>query len=108
MLIPVVRARENRPALVPDDLLRIQKADPQQAVEHFAREDGRVPDVGDLKTRHQFEGLRPVGARVAGDGRFGVALGPVLHVAGLGGPAAVQPGAVTPFGIELRFRTADQ
>ena len=101
MLKPVVRPREHRPALVPDDLLGVQEADAQQAVENLAREHRGVPDVSDLQARHQFEGLRPVGARVAGDRRFGVALGAVLHVAGFGGPAAVQAGAVAPFGIEL-------
>jgi hypothetical protein len=34
---PKLGAREYRPAFVPDDLLRVQKADPQQAVEHFKR-----------------------------------------------------------------------
>ena len=101
MLKPVVRPREHRPPFVPDDLLVMQEADPQQAVEHFARELRCVPDVRDLEARHQFEGFGPVGARVAGDRGFGVALGPVLHVAGFGGPAAVQAGAVAPFGIEL-------
>ena len=65
----------------------MDEADPQQAVQHLAREFGSVPDVGDLEARHQFEGFGPVGARVAGDRRLGVALGPVLHVAGLGGSA---------------------
>ena len=101
MLIPVVRPREDRPALVPDDLLGVEEADPQQAVQHFAREHRCVPDVGDLEARHQFEGFGPIGAGVAGDGGFGVALGALLHVAGLGRPAAVQAGAIAPFGIEL-------
>ena len=33
---------------------------PARDVEHFAREDGRVPDVGDLQVGYQFEGFRPV------------------------------------------------
>ncbi len=33
-----MRARENGPPLVPDDLLGMQKADPQQAIQNFARE----------------------------------------------------------------------
>ena len=101
MLKPVVRPREDRPALVPDDLLVVQEADPQQAVEHLAREHRGVPDVSDLEARHQFECFGPVGPGVAGDRGLGVALGPLLHVAGLGRPAAVQAGAIAPLGIEL-------
>ncbi len=95
---------------VPDDLLVVEEADPQQAVRDLAGELRGVPDVGDLQARDEFEGFRPIGARVPGDGRLGVALGPVLHVAGLGGPAAVQAGAIAPFGIELNSvrRIGDQ
>ena len=82
MLIPIMGSREHRAALVPDDLLRVQQADPQKAVQNFAREDGRVPDVYNLLARHQFEGFRPIGARVPRDGRLGVAFGTVLHIAG--------------------------
>ena len=60
-----------------------------------------MPDVGDLETRHQFKSIRPVGARVAGDRRFGVARRPMLHVAGLGRSAAVQPRPIPPFGVEF-------
>jgi len=35
MLIPIVRSREYNPALVPNNLLRIQEADSQQAVENL-------------------------------------------------------------------------
>jgi hypothetical protein len=77
----------------------LQKSNPKKSVEHFARENGRVPNVGDLNTRDEFESLRPVSARVAGDRRFGMALGTVLHVAGFGGSAAIQAGAVAPFGV---------
>ena len=35
-------------------------------------------DVGDLETRHQFENLRPVRRRIAGDGGFGVTFRAVL------------------------------
>ena len=69
-----MRPGENRPAFVPDDLLRIQEADPQQAVQNLAGEFRGVPDVSDLEAGHQGEGLRPVGAGVAGD--RGVRCGP--------------------------------
>ena len=75
MLIPILGAREHRPAFVPDDLLRIRKADPLEAIEHFPREDRSVPDVSDLQTRHERKSLRPVRARVAGDRCVGVACG---------------------------------
>ena len=39
MLVPVVGPRKHRAALVPDDLLGIEEADAQQAVQDFARED---------------------------------------------------------------------
>ena len=66
--------REHGPAFVPDDLLGIEKADAEQAIQHLAGEDGRMPHVRDLQTRHQFKGLGPIGARVPRDRCFGVAL----------------------------------
>src|SRR5579872_1327208 len=86
VLIPVVRAREHRAPFVPDDLLWVEEADPKEPVQHLAGKDGCVPYVRNLQTRHQFEGLGPIGARVSGDGRFRVALGAVLHIAGFGWP----------------------
>ena len=100
MLIPIVRPREHRPALVPDDLLGVEEANPHKAIEHFACEDGCVPDVGDLDTRYQLKSFRPVGARFSGDG-FRVALRALLHVAGLVLATTVQPGAIPPLRIEL-------
>src|SRR5258708_22531929 len=44
VLEPVVGAREHRPALVPDDLLVMQKPDLQQAVENLAGKLRWVPD----------------------------------------------------------------
>ena len=79
----------------------MDEPDAQEAVQHLPRKLRGVPDIGDLEARHQFERLGPVGPRVSGDGGFGVALGPVLHVAGLGRAAAVQARAVAPFGVEL-------
>ena len=101
MLKPVERPREHRPPLVPDNLLMMLEADPQKAVQHLAREHRCMPDVSDLETRDQFERLRPVGARVAGDRGFGVPLGALLHVAGLGRAASVQAGSIAPLGIKL-------
>src|SRR5215204_2555583 len=42
-----------------------READSKQTIQHFPREHRRVPDVGNLKTRHQFKCGRPVGPRVA-------------------------------------------
>ena len=36
VLIPIVRSRQNGPAFIPDNLLRIQKSDSQQTVENLA------------------------------------------------------------------------
>src|ERR1039458_7718191 len=47
-----------------------------------------VPNVGDLQAGHESKRVGPVGARVAGDRGFRMAFGPVLHVAGFGGPIA--------------------
>jgi hypothetical protein len=96
MLIPIVRTRQNGAALVPDYLLWIREADTEEAIQHLACEDGSMPDIGNLQVLYQLEGLGPVGARVSGDCRLGVTLGPVLHVAGLGWSAAVEASA-TPF-----------
>src|ERR1035441_548131 len=56
VLVPVVSPCQNGAALIPDDLLRIEKTDAQKAVQHLPREDRGVPHVGDLKARHQLEG----------------------------------------------------
>jgi hypothetical protein len=101
MLIPIVSTREHRAALVPDDLLRIQKVDAQQAVQNLSREDGRVPDVGDLQARYMFERLRPIRPCIAGDRCFCVARSAFFQIARLGGPAAIQAGAISPLRIEF-------
>ena len=91
MLIPVVRAREHRAALVPNDLLWIQKADPQQPIQYLAREHGGVPHVSHLQAGHQRKGFRPVGPGIARNTRLTMALGTFLHVAGLGVPQPFKP-----------------
>src|SRR5262249_39642846 len=83
------------------DLLMVQETNPQQAVEHLPRELGGVPDVSDLEARDKGERIRPIGARVRRNGSLGVALGAVLEVARLGRATAVEPGAITPLGVEL-------
>src|ERR1022692_81029 len=100
MLVPVVRAGENRPAFVPDNLLRVQESDAFQPIEHFPGEDRSVPDVSDLKAGYQFKGAGPVGARVAGNRRLRMSLGPMFHVTCLGRPAAVEASAVAPLGVK--------
>ena len=85
VLKPVERPREDRPPLVPDNLLMMLEADAQKAVQNFARELRCVPHVRDLQARHQFKSLRPICAGVSGNGGLSVALRSVLHIAGLGG-----------------------
>jgi hypothetical protein len=60
MLKPVVRPRENGPPLIPNDLLMMKESNPQQAVENLASENGRMPDVRNLKVpvRRQGDRLR--------------------------------------------------
>ena len=103
VLKPVMRSREDRSPFVPDDLLVVQEADPQQSVQHLARELRGVPDVGHLQAGHQFERVGPICPRIARDRGFGVALAcRLLHVTRASGrPAAVQAGAVAPFRVEF-------
>ena len=44
---------------------------------------------------------RPVRPRIAGNRRFGVPGGTLLHVARLGGSTTVQTGAIAPLGVQL-------
>ena len=120
VLKPIQRAGEDRALLVPDYLLVMDEPDPQQAIEHFPREPRGVPHVGDLETGDEFEGVRPIGPRVAADRGFGMARCAVLHVARFGmilpigrgasfrlpcplagKIAAVQAGTVTPLAVQL-------
>src|ERR1700692_2259060 len=101
MLIPVMRPRQYDATLVPNDLLRIQESDSLQAVQNFAGKYRCMPYIRNLQTRYEFEGFGPVGPRIPGDSRFSVALGPVFHVAGLGGPAPVESGPVAPFRVQF-------
>jgi hypothetical protein len=100
MLIPVMRSGQDDPALVPNDLLRIKKIETQQAIQDFACVERCVPHVSDLQTRHKLERFRPIGSRVGGNRGVLVADSPMLHVAGFGWAFAIEPGAITPFGIE--------
>ena len=61
---------EHRTTLVPDDLLMMQEADPQQSFEHLRGELRRVPDVSHFETRNQSERIGPVRPGVAQDRRF--------------------------------------
>src|ERR1700677_3121401 len=70
VLKPVMSSRENRAALVPDDLLVMHEADLEQTIEHFTREFGCVPDVADLQAGNESERLRPVCARIRRYGRI--------------------------------------
>src|SRR5579871_1813262 len=101
MLEPIVSSREDRAALVPNDLLMVQEADAQQPIEHLAREFAGVPDVADLEAWDERERFRPIGASVGRDRRSRVPPGPALHVARLGGSMAVQAGSIAPLRIKL-------
>src|SRR4030095_2919833 len=101
MLEPVGGPGEDGPAFVPDDLLVMQESDPEQAVEDLPGEFRGMPDVGDLQTWHELEGFRPVRTSITTDRGLVVACCPVLHVAALGGSAAVQAGAITPFRVQF-------
>jgi hypothetical protein len=82
----------------------MQKSDPQQAVEHRARERRGVPDVGHLDAGHERECPGPIGPGVPRYADPGVAFGAALHVTRLRGPATVQPGAVAPLGAVVSTR----
>jgi hypothetical protein len=84
MLKPVMRSREDCPLFIPDDLLRMLEADPQQTVEHLARVLRGMPDIPYFETRNQCESVRPIGARVARDTGYLMALGPLFFVTGRG------------------------
>ena len=53
MLEPIQGAREDRPSLVPDDLLVVKEANAQQTVQNFACKLRSVPDISNLKTGNQ-------------------------------------------------------
>ncbi len=101
MLKPIVGPGQYGPAFVPNDLLVMQKADAQQAIENFPRELRGMPHIRHLETRHQRECFRPICTSVGRDGGFGVTLGSALHVAGLSRATAIQSSPVAPFRVEL-------
>ena len=49
MCEPIVSPGEDWSSLVPDQLLVIDEADPQQAVQNFPGKLGGVPDIGDSR-----------------------------------------------------------
>ena len=74
---PVVPAPAHREeALVPDDLADDLEADARQARCHLGGMDAGVPDVADVERGHEREGVGPVDAGVAREGRVAVALRP--------------------------------
>src|SRR4051812_39646552 len=81
---PIERARQNGAPLVPDNLLWVQEANPEQAVQDFPRKCAGVPNVRYLKAWHQLKRFGPVGTRVSGDRGLSVPLGAVLQIAWLG------------------------
>jgi hypothetical protein len=98
---PIGRPGKNGAPFVPDNLLVMQEAYPQQAVQNFARELRRMPNVANLQAGHQCERFRPIGARVRGNGRVPVAFGPLLHVARFGRAMFVDTCSIAPLRIEL-------
>jgi len=95
-----MRACEHRATLIPYNFLRIEKSDPLQPIQRFSRKDRCMPDVTDFQTGDQFEGLGPVGTRVARDSGLGVTLGPTLHVTRLRRAVFVDPRTITPLRIK--------
>ena len=89
MLIPVVRPSEHSPSFIPNNLLWIQEADPQQPGENLGRVNTGVPGVNDLEARDKRVGFRPIRSRVAGNLSLGVTRGALFHVARLSRPAAI-------------------
>src|SRR4051812_41386770 len=69
VLEPVMSPGEHCSTLVPDDLLMMQEADPQQSFEHLRSELRCVPDIGHFQTRDQSERIGPVRPGVAQDRR---------------------------------------
>ena len=88
MLKPIVGPGEDRPPLVPDDLLVMHKSDPQQTIQNLAGESRSVPNISYSQTGNQREGLGPVGPRVRRYRRIAMPLG-AFEIAGLGRPAAI-------------------
>ena len=78
MLEPVMSSRQDRSAFIPDDLLMVDEADPEEAIEHLARKLAGVPDVGHLESGNESKSIGPVGARVATNRRLRVAGGALL------------------------------
>src|SRR4029077_13319753 len=64
VLEPIVGPGENRAPLVPDDLLMMDKFNPQQAIQNLAGELRGVPDVGYFQAGDQRKCVGPVGPRV--------------------------------------------
>src|ERR1035441_8092250 len=62
VLVPVVRPGEDRPTLVPDYLLRIEKPDAQEAIQNLARVNRGGPDVNNLEAGQQRECFGPIGS----------------------------------------------
>jgi hypothetical protein len=77
-----VRARQHGTTLVPNDLLRIKESDAKQSIQHLAREQGSVPDVGNLNTWRQRKGLRPIrpGVSILRRGTFATTLSTGLSI----------------------------
>lgn len=58
VLKPIVRSGEHRSPLIPDDLLMVQEADPQQAIEYLPSELRCVEYVPDFEARHEYQSAR--------------------------------------------------
>src|ERR1700683_2444457 len=60
-----------------------------------------MPDIQDFEARHEREGVRPIWARVSGNGRLFMSRAAVLHVARLCGTAVVHSRTIAPLSIQF-------
>ncbi len=103
VLEPIQSARKYSSALVPDDLLVVEEADAEQAIEHFAREFALTRAK---RTRPRGEGTSAnasdQSARVSPEMVvFGAAPWALLHVRRLGRAMPIQPRTIPPLGIKF-------
>ena len=108
MLKPVQAPSKHGPPLIPDDLLMVDEADPEQTVQYFAGELGCVPNVARLKTGYEFESLGPVSSGVSRDGGFMVSLGAFFHIARLRGSSCHSVPRGRAIRSRVRCRRADR
>src|SRR5439155_25320648 len=82
LVLPVIPGSPHREErLLPDHLADVLEADPGEAGGDFGGVGARMPDVADREGGNELVRLRPVGPRVARDGRVALALRAPLRAA---------------------------